>query len=142
MTTETDSHELPADVSFPKTLRITVEDVDAMFDRARGDAAGDGVADEAVRSFASVADIRSLLTDRRLEVLRAIMDEPPESITVLAERLERNYADVHGDVQVLANHHIVYFETEGRSKRPVVPYERVHLDIELAGGSKRGTAPA
>lgn len=138
MTTETDSHELPADVSFPKTLRITVEDVDAMFDRARGDAAGDGVADEAVRSFASVADIHSLLTDRRLEVLRAIMDEPPESITALAERLERNYADVH----VLATHHIVYFETEGRSKRPVVPYERVHLDIELAGGSKRGTAPA
>ena len=142
MNTNVESTELPEGVTFPKTLRITVDDMDSMFDRARENAAEEGVADEAVRSFASVADIRSLLTDRRLEVLRAIMDDPPESITALADRLDRNYADVHADVQVLADHHIVYFETDGRAKRPGVPYERVRVDIEITGDSKRGTAQA
>jgi predicted transcriptional regulator len=104
-----------------------------VFDRAREQLTIESAADEAVRSFESIADVRQLLTDRRVEAMRAIMTEPPKSISALAERLERNYADVHADVQVLADHHIVYFDTDGRSKRPVIPYDRVHLDIEVSG---------
>ncbi len=128
--------------NYPETLRITVEPADALFDQAIESVESDGVADEAVRSFERVADIRRLLTDRRLEVMRAIMAETPESISDLADRLERNYADVHADVQVLADHHIVYFDTDGQAKRPVVPYDRVHLDIEVAGGSSSERAHA
>jgi len=93
--------------------------------------------DEAVRSFERIAGIRTLLTDRRLNVMRTIMTDGPESIQALADALDRNYADVHGDVQVLAEHHIVYFDTDGRAKRPVIPYDRVRVDIEVAGGPHR-----
>jgi len=63
------------------------------------------------------------------------MTASPDSITDLADRLGRNYSDVHSDVQVLADHHIVYFDTDGRTKRPVIPYNRVRVDIEVVGDS-------
>ena len=143
MTTDNpNAQELDANgaANYPETLRLTVESAGDVFDQARDQLATDGVADEAVRSFESIADVRQLLTDRRVEVMRAIMTDTPASISDLADRLDRNYADVHGDVQVLAEHHIVYFETDGRSKRPVIPYGRVRLDIEVVGNT--GTDPA
>ncbi len=138
MSDNPNAHELDAHgaETYPETLRITVGSAGDVFNRARDQLTTDGVADAAVRSFESIADVRQLLTDRRVEVMRAIMTDTPESISSLADRLDRNYADVHGDVQVLAEHHIVYFETEGRSKRPVIPYGRVHLDIEVAGDTE------
>ncbi|MFQ3474939.1 transcriptional regulator [Halonotius sp. F2-221B] len=133
--TETNPTELAANgaESYPETLRITVGSVASMVDAAVAQLDGDGPAEEAVRAFDSVADIRQLLTDRRLEVMRSIMTAPPDSISDLADRLGRNYSDVHGDVEVLADHDIVYFDTDGRAKRPVIPYERVRVDIEVVG---------
>ncbi len=131
------NHSPPLDENgaenYPDTLRITVGSVDSMFEAAITQLNGDSGADEAVRSFDSVADIRQLLTDRRLELMRSVMTETPDSITDLADRLDRNYSDVHSDVQVLSDHHIMYFETDGRTKRPVIPYERVRVHIEVVG---------
>jgi predicted transcriptional regulator len=118
--------------NYPETLRITVGDVDQMFGDAIEQLGDDSPADEAVRSFEQIGDIRALLTDRRVEVMRTIMNHDPVSISDLAEQLDRNYSDIHADVEVLANHHIVYFETEGQRKRPVIPYDRIRLDIEVA----------
>ncbi|WP_157512811.1 hypothetical protein [Halapricum sp. CBA1109] len=128
------AHELAAQgaENYPETLRITVEDVDQMFDDAIEQLDEDSPTDEAVRSFEQIGDIRALLTDRRVEVMRTIMNQDPDSISDLADQLDRNYSDIHADVEVLANHHIVYFETEGQRKRPVIPYERIRLDVEVA----------
>ena len=127
--------------NYPETLRITVGSVDSMFDSAIAQLGGDGETDEAVRSFDTVADVRKLLTDCRVELMRSIMTAAPDSISDLADRLGRNYSDVHGDVQVLADHHIVYFDTDGRTKRPVIPYDRVCVDIEVVGDSRTERAP-
>ena len=141
MTTNPDElHENGAQ-HYPETLRITVGGGEDAIDAAIEQAGADGVPDEAVRSFERVADVRTLLTERRLDVMRTIMTESPESIQALADALDRNYADVHGDVQVLAEHHIVYFDTDGRAKRPVIPYNRVRVDIEVAGDSAGERAP-
>lgn len=128
--------------NYPDTLRITVGSVETMFDAAIAQLDSDGKTDEAVRSFDSVADVRQLLTDRRIELMRSIMTAGPDSISDLADRLDRNYSDVHGDVQVLADHHIVYFDTDGRAKRPVIPYDRVRVDIEVVGDSGAERAQA
>jgi len=141
MTTNPDElHENGAQ-HYPGTLRITIGGADEAIDAAIEQAGADGGPDEAVRSFERVADIRTLLTDRRLDVMRTVMTDSPESIQALADTLDRNYADVHGDVQVLAEHHIVYFDTDGRAKRPVIPYDRVRVDIEVAGGPAGERAP-
>ena len=124
--------------SYPETLRITVESTDEAFDRAIDEVRTGGVAGEAVRSFASTESVRRLLTDRRVEVMRSIMTDPPASISDLADRLDRNYADVHADVTLLADHRIVYFDTDGRSKRPVIPYEAVEFDVRVSADDPDG----
>jgi predicted transcriptional regulator len=141
MTTNPDElHENGAQ-HYPETLRITIGGANEAVDHAIEQVDASGVPDEAIRSFERVADIRTLLTDRRLDVMRTIMTDGPESIQALADALGRNYADVHGDVQVLAEHHIVYFDTDGRAKRPVIPYDSVRVDIEVTGGSSGERAP-
>ena len=118
---------------YPETLRITVASPGTTATAATAQLDTDGPADEAIRAFDNVDEIWQILTNRRLEVMRSIMTAPPDSISDLADRLGRNYSDVHADVTVLADHDIVYFDTDGRAKRPVIPYERVRVDIEVVG---------
>lgn len=76
-------------------------------------------------NFENPSDLRKLLTERRLEVLRSINADPPESIRALADRLDRAASDVHEDVHLLAEYNIVYFEQDGRARAPYIPYDRV-----------------
>ncbi|PSP74941.1 transcriptional regulator [Halobacteriales archaeon QS_1_68_20] len=123
----------PEDVNFPDTLRITIESGEEGFDRAleAAGAAEAGESSPAVVSFESTEGLRRLLTDRRLELLRSLMTEPPNSISDLAERLDRNYSTVHEDVEVLAEYGIVRFRRAGQAKQPFVPYETVEFDVTV-----------
>lgn len=51
--------------------------------------------------FESLTAVRKILTDKRLEVWRAIRDRKPESITHLSEILGRGFRSVHRDVMLL-----------------------------------------
>lgn len=82
--------------------------------------------------------LRRLITPRRLELIEAMMDDPPESIKDLAGRVDRSYPAVHEDVELLADLGVVVFRREGRANRPVVPYDR----IEYSGVITRNEAPA
>jgi len=141
--TETNSTDLAANGAekYPETVRVTTGSASSMGDSVvQLDDDDDGPAEEAVRAFDSVGEVWQLLTDRRLEVMRSIMTAPPDSISDLAERLDRNYSEIHGDVEVLADHDIVYFDTDGRAKKPVIPYERVRVDIEVVADADTGHA--
>ena len=83
-------------------------------------------------NFEDPARIQRLLTPKRLELLRSVMERPPDSIRDLAARLDRNVSDVHGDLGVLAEYGIVEFEEAGRAKRPAVPYDAIRVEVELA----------
>jgi predicted transcriptional regulator len=89
----------------------------------------------AVVSFSTVSDLRKILTDRRLELLQTLMgtEGAAKSITALAEDLERDYRTVHDDVSLLADYGLLFIIEEGKAKRPYLPYERIHLDVELVG---------
>jgi predicted transcriptional regulator len=133
------------DLNYPDTLRPTLSDTASMFDEALAAAdaidRGEGTDPEATRAFRDIADLRELLTDRRLAVLRAIYDSPPDSISALADRLDRAYSVVHHDVEVLAEHDIVQFRDGPRgAKRPYVPYDTIRVDIPLVGSPV--TAPS
>ena len=112
------------------------------FDAAREDtleavdAVAEGESAPAVVSFATVGDLRKMLTDRRIELLRTLLntDGAAESISALAENLGRDYRTVHDDVSLLADYGLLFVVDESQSKRPYLPYERIHLDVELAGG--------
>ena len=136
----------PEDVNYPTTLRITIASGEDAFDEAldAANAAEAGEQTDAVVSFERVDAIRRLLTERRLELLRSLMTAPPESITDLAERLDRSYSVVHDDVEMLAEYGIVKFRRAGQSKQPFVPYETIEFDITLRAPVRGGDneAPA
>jgi predicted transcriptional regulator len=124
-------------IDYPPVLRITVMSLDETFEKAHEDLRDlDGPAEEATRGFASVDQARRFLTDRRIEVMKSIMAAPPESIRDLADRLDRNYSDVHGDVELLADHHIVYFVRDGSAKRPLIPYDEIKFDLTIRGDAE------
>ena len=113
--TETNPTELAANSAenHPETLRTTVGAVESMVVVSVTQLDTDGPAEKAVCAFSTVVDVRQLLTDRRLELMRSIMPTPPDSISDLADRLGGNYSDVYADVTVLVDHEIVYFDTDG-----------------------------
>lgn len=115
------------DSEYPDTLRITIATAEDAFDEAtdEAEAAESGIQTDAVVSFETAEGVR------RLELLQSLMDDPAESITALAERVDRNYSAVHDDVDVLKAAGVVKFRTNGRSKQPFVPYETVEFDVTI-----------
>jgi predicted transcriptional regulator len=135
----------PRDRPHPEVLRVTVEAFDAMREETleASEAVTDGEAPPAVVSFATVGELRRILTNRRIELLRALLgaDGAAESISALAEDLDRDYRAVHDDVTLLADYGLLFLVEEGQSRRPYLPYERIHLDVELVG-TEPGEEPA
>lgn len=137
----------PRDRPHPNTLRVTVETFDEVREETLNTikAASEGEEQPAVVSFATVGELRKILTDRRVELLQALTDTDgaAESISALAEDLDRDYRSVHDDVTLMSECGLVFVVEEGQSKRPYLPYERIHLDVELvSGASDEEHAPA
>ncbi|PSQ20495.1 transcriptional regulator [Halobacteriales archaeon QS_9_67_17] len=130
---------------YPSVLRITSNSDEThrrdALDRLNRWEAGEEVPH--VINFESPSDLRALLTDRRVELLRSIMTERPDSIRQLAERLDRDVKSVHDDLQVLAEYDVVHFEQAGRAKRPFVPYDSIEVSLEIStSNSADDAAPA
>lgn len=132
-----DEYRDPRNRPHPNVLRVTVEPFDEVREETLEtvDTVADGEAAPAVVSFATVGELRKLLTDRRIELLRTLLntDGAAESISALAETLDRDYRTVHDDVSLLSDYGLLSVVEEGRSKRPYLPYERIRIDVELVG---------
>ena len=128
----------PDEVEYPSTLRITSLPAEQAQAAAieRAEQWGDGEEVPHVVNFQDRARLRQLLTDRRMELLEAVMEPPPESIRALADRLDRDVHDVHDDLHLLAEYDIIHFEENGRAKKPYVPYDTVRIEVEF--GLPRG----
>ena len=135
----------PRDRPHPDVLRVTVEGFDEMREEtlATAEAAAAGESPPAVVSFATVGQLRKILSNRRIELLRALkrIDGAAESISVLADDLGRDYRAVHDDVTLLENYGLLFVIDEGQTRRPYLPYKRIHLDLDLIV-DKHGEEPA
>lgn len=89
-----------------KNLKIHVDEsakamarrfIDAWHRAERGEAV-----DEHHLSFESWAGLASVLTPKRIELLRHLHRHPASSIAELARALQRDYKRVHADVEALA----------------------------------------
>ena len=127
----------PETADYPELLLITADPSDVALEREL-ELADQFENDEEtphLLNFENPTDLRKLLTERRLEVLRSISASPPTSIRDLADRLGRAVSDVHEDVHLLADYNIVYFEQDGRARAPYIPYERVKVEIDMLGSN-------
>lgn len=120
--------------NYPSVLRITSDSAEVhrqdALDRIERWEAGEEIPH--VVNFQNPSDLRALLTDRRVELLRSVMTERPDSIRQLADRLDRDVKTVHTDLQILAKYDIVHFEEAGRAKRPFVPYDSIEVSLEIS----------
>lgn len=132
-----DKYRDPRDRPHPDVLRVTVETFDDVREGTIDavNTVAEGESPPAVVSFATVGELRKILTDRRIELLRTLMDTDgaAESISALAEDLDRDYRTVHDDVTLLEGYGLLFVVDEGQAKRPYLPYKRIHLDVELTG---------
>lgn len=127
------------------TLAITVSSTDEFYDDVlsaiRALERGEGEASVPTISFGSYDELMETLTPRVLDLIEAVRAEEPESINETARVVDRDVKNVHEELSRLAQLGIIYFEEEGRSKRPVVWFDE--LVIELPFDSETdGTATA
>ncbi|MBD3312125.1 hypothetical protein GF352_01565 [archaeon] len=65
-------------------------------------------------------DFFDVFTRKRIELVKAIMDNEPRSIRALAQRVERDIKNVFNDLKLLHNFRIIEFKKIGRCKKPIV----------------------
>ena len=71
---------------------------------------------------------KSVLTDRRMELLETIRDEEVESVTHLAETLARDKAAVSRDLDLLFEQDMIVYERDGSRKIPKLKHEMVIVE--------------
>lgn len=89
-------------------------------ERAEAGEEGDAIEQDVRRilNFEEYSDIERLMRVSNLELLEAIATERPESIRQAAALVDRDYRDVHRNLQELESLGVIEFETDGQSKRP------------------------
>ncbi|MGB9950828.1 helix-turn-helix domain-containing protein (plasmid) [Haloarcula marismortui] len=92
----------------------------------------------AIHHFDNPSELRTLLSPQRVALIRELQQGPPDSVTELADRVGRKTPQVNNDIGVLEDAGIVHFrEGKGRVKAPFVPYERVHIEAEVAAAGEK-----
>lgn len=85
-------------------------------------------------SFDSIDDMRKILTEERLKILKTIKNEHPGSIYELAKFLGRDKKNTFDDVQLLAEMGLIELQKakEGREKTTLrVTYNQILLEIPV-----------
>jgi len=70
------------------------------------------------------------LTEKRIQIVRSIMHQQPNSIRDLAEHLHRDIKNVFDDLQVLGRMGVVKFKIVGRCKQPIVKRRFILISLK------------
>lgn len=81
--------------------------------------------------FSDVGQFFAVFTPRRWDLLAALREGGPMTIAELARRVKRDYKNVHGDVERLAEWQTVEKDDKGRI---FAPYSEIVVDVRLPQG--------
>jgi predicted transcriptional regulator len=116
-------------------VRASAERSKALREAIRRVARGNSASQEAGLYFETVAELRKILTEKRLELLLAIARHRPASVNELAGMLERDYKNVSTDIALLERLGLVKLNAKGggkgRAQTPTVPYDEIQVTIDL-----------
>jgi predicted transcriptional regulator len=104
---------------------------------------GDTVDSTPTLSFTSYDTLMETLTPRVLDLIETIRREEPSSINEAARVVNRDVKNVHEELTKLAQLGIIFFEEEGQSKRPVVWFDEliINLPFDPEAGDTATAAP-
>jgi len=82
--------------------------------------------------FTSLEAVRTLLTDKRMELLHLIREHSPRSINQLATIADRNFKNVHTDIMLLKSYGLVQLGRRGKTSHASdsalsVPYQAINI---------------
>lgn len=117
------------------TLVVTVKSSSEFHDDATNSIKaleqGDTADSTPVLSFTSYDDLMETLTPRVLDLIEAIRREEPASINETARIVDRDVLHVYEELSRLAQLGILFFEEDGQSKRPVVWFDELVINLPL-----------
>lgn len=93
-------------------------------------------------TFPNETMLAQTFTEQTLGLLRVITDAEPESIRETARLVERDVKNVHEELARLETMGVIHFAEEGRSKRPVFPYDELVITVLFGQYSNDETDPA
>ncbi|MFC7028609.1 transcriptional regulator [Halomicroarcula sp. GCM10025324] len=78
-----------------------------------------------------LADVERLMRRLNLQLLDIVASERPESIRETARLVDRDYKEVHRNLEELEELGVIEFTTEGNSKRPILRDGTEAIDLSI-----------
>ena len=135
--------QLRAESTLVVTVKSSSEYHDDVTDRINTLERGDAVDSTPTLSFTNYDDLMETLTPRVLDLIEAIRRKKPASINETARVVDRDVKNVHEELSRLAQLGIIFFEEDGQSKRPVVWFDElvINLPFDPEAGDTATAAP-
>ncbi|WP_348611503.1 hypothetical protein [Halobaculum rarum] len=121
--------QLRAESTLVVTVKSSSEFHDDITDGIEALEQGDAVDSTPTLSFTSYDDLMETLTPRVLGLIEAIHREESASINETARVVDRDVKNVHEELSRLAQLGIIFFEEDGQSKRPVVWFDELVINL-------------
>jgi predicted transcriptional regulator len=116
-----------------RTLLVTVESTERFYqdglEAIERLERGESIDEPDTFSFTSVEQLFETFNALTMELPGTIAEEQPSSIRVTVRLLARDVKNVHDELTRLERSGGIRVEQEGRSKRPVFPYEEVVITV-------------
>ena len=91
-------------------------------------------------------DLARLMSEENLELLTAIVEQQPRSISDLAAAVDRDYKSVHRNLRELEEFGVLEFESTGNAKQPILRGGADEFEVEVSvhqlDGEETGHNPA
>jgi predicted transcriptional regulator len=84
-----------------------------------------------VLNFEDLDDVERLMRRLNLQLLDVVASERPESIRETARLVDRDYKEVHRNLEELEALGVIEFTAEGNSKRPILREETEAVDLSI-----------
>jgi predicted transcriptional regulator len=95
---------------------------------------GDEVEERHVLVLDNETELQRLLSPSNLELLRTIRSHEPDSMRAAADLVDRDFKQVHRNLTELDALNVIDLQKEGRSKRPVVRFDEIDIELSLDAG--------
>ncbi len=118
-----------------KKIRIEIRSLDSAL-REAGEgfekiSKGQRLGEKTAIYFSNIKDLRKVLTEKRLELLKTIKDRKPSSIYELARMVNRDLKNVLQDVDYLREIGMVDVTETADKKVPTVGYDVLSLELAI-----------
>jgi predicted transcriptional regulator len=111
-----------------KRLDETLQEAGEAFELA---SKGKAVKQRRAIYFANLKEMRRVLTERRLDILKTIREGKPSSVYHLAKMLDRDLKNVLQDLSYLQELGIVSITETGVKKVPHFDYDRISIEVAV-----------